>query len=153
MSHINIIEHEYFRNNVGNLRYDPAIGWRGLIGHNDAGFCLFQTAKRGARAMYITIMDYIVNDNCNNIDDIINRYAPDSENNTEAYIKFVAHNVGIPRDSDSVKQSWNLYLVGKAISDYEGKSKFHVISTYLVGFFNALTHTKYCDHQFSSSIR
>ena len=70
-----------------NIRYNPKNNWRGQISQN-AGLCVFSHEAYGFRAAYKLITSYIGN-GYNTIEKIITRWAPPSENDTEAYIKAV----------------------------------------------------------------
>jgi hypothetical protein len=87
----------YRNNNPGNIR-KSASPWIGQVlpGDDDA-FCTFTTMGYGYRAMFVLLQNYI-NKGFNTIDKIINRWAPSSENNTQAYINNVVARTGINKD-------------------------------------------------------
>ena len=84
-------------NNPGNIR-KSATAWEGevLPGADDA-FCTFETMGYGYRAMFVLLKNYI-GKGYDTIDKIINRWAPSSENNTQAYIANVVARTGIGKD-------------------------------------------------------
>ena len=61
----------------------------------DPTFCIFDEAVMGIRALMSILLTYRFTHNKKNIDSIIRRWAPPSENDTEAYIKFVAKRMEI----------------------------------------------------------
>jgi len=83
-------------NNAGNIR---ASGnwqeWQGAIGKDDAGFIIFDTAENGLRAMARILRNYRDLYQLNTIEQIINRWAPPSENNTASYVQHAASAVGV----------------------------------------------------------
>ena len=85
---------EVKNNNPGNIRYSVYNNWVGQLGQDYRGFVVFDTLQHGIRAMVILILNYIDDgDNC--IAEIISRYAPTNENDTEAYIDTVSNMTGI----------------------------------------------------------
>lgn len=82
-------------NNFGNIRYSKLTKWRGQNGENH-GFCVFDTYQYGIRALYILLRTYIEKHKLTDVCDIIDRYAPLSENDTLSYIRFVAERVSFP---------------------------------------------------------
>ncbi len=82
-------------NNPGNLR--PGDNWQGAIGVNQ-NFIVFENILWGLRAMGTDIRTKI-NNGYNTITKLIYRYAPPTENNTEAYINLVVQYSGIARNT------------------------------------------------------
>lgn len=82
-------------NNPGNLRHGPA--WQGLCAQqSDPEFCQFNDVEFGIRALAITLLNYQKLDACNTIEQIINRYAPPSDDNpTSVYALNVAKACGV----------------------------------------------------------
>lgn len=88
-------------NNPGNI--EKGAKWQGLCKPEDmtpdqsleARFCVFQSAKYGFRAMATTIITYqdkrkaADGSRIDTIREVVERWAPDFENNTLAYIKSV----------------------------------------------------------------
>lgn len=84
-------------NNPLNIRYTPMNTWRGQTGSRK-GFCEFDSLKNGYRAALVLLRNYIAHGH-RTIHQIISRWAPASENNTKAYIRFVvAHFNGYDDD-------------------------------------------------------
>lgn len=77
--------------NPGNIRWgDP---WQGLVPVNertDKSFCQFISPAYGIRAMARTLITYQDKHQLRTIKDVITRWAPPSENNTQAYIDSVS---------------------------------------------------------------
>lgn len=86
-------------NNPGNLR--PGDDWQGMIGTN-GGFIVFKDVSWGLRAMAIDLRTKI-NKGYNTIRSIITRWAPPTENDTDAYIRNVEYSTGW--DADRVLQA------------------------------------------------
>ncbi|WFQ81345.1 structural protein [Xenorhabdus sp. SF857] len=80
-------------NNPGNIDHNPANKWQGQIGIEtgvkNPRFCLFESPEYGIRALMKLLTNYHKN-GYQSVARMINRYAPNSENNTSAYIKGVA---------------------------------------------------------------
>ncbi len=77
-------------NDPGNIRKN-GIAWDGAISPgNDKYFVTFNSPFFGIRALAKILINYYNHHGLNTVAGIINRYAPNSENSTENYIKFVA---------------------------------------------------------------
>ena len=91
----NFIPRGIRNNNPGNIKKNN-VEWEGLAPEDeqiDNTFFVFSSAKYGIRALskiLITYRSY----GLNNIYSIINRYAPPSENDTEAYQSFLSKETG-----------------------------------------------------------
>lgn len=69
--------------------------WQGKIG-DDGRFIIFDTAHHGIRAAARTMRTYRDRHHLDSVEEIINRWAPPSDNNpTEKYIAFVASKAGV----------------------------------------------------------
>ncbi|HEJ9413565.1 TPA: structural protein [Proteus mirabilis] len=81
-------------NNPGNIRHgDP---WQGLSAQQtDKDFCQFVSTEYGIRAIYVLMRTYEKKYGLCSIREIINRYAPPKENNTEGYIQRVAKELNV----------------------------------------------------------
>ena len=87
-------------NNPGNLRCsgDP---WQGLADRQgDVEFFTFESAIYGIRALARTLISYQDKHGLRTIRQIISRWAPPNENNTNAYIRAVVTEVG--QDADQI---------------------------------------------------
>ena len=80
-------------NNPLNIRHGSK--WQGLRPEQtDKCFCQFVSMEYGLRAAFRLLRNYIsgwggTRKPCRNIHDIVSRWAPESENNTRAYIDIV----------------------------------------------------------------
>lgn len=83
-------------NNPGNLELGTQ--WFGLAPSKHRRFCTFKTPELGIRALAKVLLTYQRKHKLRTIDDIINRYAPPFENDTESYIKSVVRSTGFRRD-------------------------------------------------------
>ena len=84
--------------NPGNIRYsqDP---WQGLAEiQSDREFFTFKSAIYGIRALARLLITYQDQYELRTISEIINRFAPRQENNTDAYIQSVVIHSGYPSD-------------------------------------------------------
>lgn len=86
-------------NNPGNIR-KSAVKWKGEVGGEDSEFVTFISAAMGIRALAKTLQTYQEKHGLSSVRGIINRWAPPNENNTEAYISFVAKAVGVDPDEN-----------------------------------------------------
>ncbi|BAJ02153.1 hypothetical protein [Shewanella violacea] len=69
--------------------------WQGMKG-NDGRFIIFESAFWGIRAAARTLKTYRDKRGLNNVQDIVTRWAPPSDNNpTDKYISFVAKQAGV----------------------------------------------------------
>lgn len=87
------MEHRGIRNhNPGNIRRNPKITWVGEAPlQHDASFVQFVAPEYGIRAMaHVLHMYQVRTKREDSLRDLITRWAPPSENDTEAYIEDVA---------------------------------------------------------------
>lgn len=81
-------------NNPLNIR--KGARWRGLRDFaTDKEFCEFRTMAWGFRAAFRTLVTYYTKHDCKTLEQIINRWAPPSENDTSSYITHVKVKAGI----------------------------------------------------------
>ena len=104
--------------NPGNIKLGT--DWDGLADEqSDPVFCIFSEAVWGIRALMRILLTYRFTHNRKNIDSIIKRWAPPSENDTDAYIVFVSKKMGI-EPMDMIDNSIEAYLpLVKAIIQME----------------------------------
>jgi len=103
--------------NPGNI-VDSNIAWRGKVGH-DGRFVKFDNMENGVRALSIILINYYYKRGLVTIREIISRYAPSSENNTNAYINAVSNDVGLFPDQPMHKLEPYLSDMVKAIIKHE----------------------------------
>lgn len=82
------------KNNPFNVRSNKHNKWQGQIG-TKKGFACFATPELGIRAAIIVVMRSYRNFGIVTIQDIIKRFAPEIENNTQQYIVKVVSNTQI----------------------------------------------------------
>lgn len=85
--------------NPGNIR-NSKTKWQGeVIPSQDKEFKQFKSMAYGYRSMLKLLKNYSNLYKCNTIRKMISRWAPPSENNTEAYIKAVSESTAILPDA------------------------------------------------------
>ena len=87
----------YRNNNPLNIR-KTGERWQGQVVGNDKEFCTFENLVYGWRAALIILMRTYRKRGLKTIKEIIEHWAPDNENDTEAYIRNVVKLTGIPQD-------------------------------------------------------
>lgn len=74
--------------------------WLGMAAEQtDSEFVVFTDVKYGIRAAIKIIRRYVLQFHCNTIRKIITRWAPPTENKTDAYVAYVAHHAGLNADA------------------------------------------------------
>ena len=105
-------------NNPGNLE-NNGIDWVGLsASQTDSRFYQFTEPKYGIRALARVLKTYESKYGLNTVRGIINRWAPDHENNTEAYVNHVASVLKVDPDQ-SIPVSAYLVPLTEAIILHE----------------------------------
>lgn len=84
-------------NNPGNIRISGT-PWQGKVQGSDPAFETFADPVLGIRALAKNLKTYQTKYGLNTVRKIITRYAPASENNTDAYVRAVAAAVGVTPD-------------------------------------------------------
>ena len=79
------------KNNIFNIRKGPK-AWKGETGARN-GFVEFESREYGIRAWIVLMRTYRQKQRCATVRTIITRFAPPSENNTQAYIKYCSERV------------------------------------------------------------
>ena len=102
-------------NNPGNIR--PGDNWQGMIGEN-GGFVVFSDVAWGIRAM-CTDLRTDINQGQNTIRKLITEYAPPSENDTAAYIRYVVAVTGIAADTILQQTADTFKRLARAIMNIE----------------------------------
>ncbi len=83
-------------NNPGNIRHDGR-RWQGeRLPSRDAAFKQFDSIEWGYRAIFVILDTYRHKHGLRTLRGIIGRYAPPSENDTDAYVRTVATLARIP---------------------------------------------------------
>lgn len=99
-------------NNPGNLTGDDK--WKGMVG-KDGRFVQFQSYEMGSRALAKNLMNGAVG---KTIEDYVNKYAPNSENDTKSYINHVTKALG--KEPGSVITNADVLPLMKVIAKHEG---------------------------------
>lgn len=82
-------------NNPLNIRHNRNNRWQGVYEiQTDAEFVRFASMQFGIRAAFIIIRNYIRQGH-KDVASIVSRWAPSSENNTDAYIRHVCEMSGL----------------------------------------------------------
>lgn len=85
----------YRNNNPLNIRLNSANNWLGKVTNNtDGEFEQFSAMEYGYRAALKLIRNYIEKDGLQTVAQIIGKWAPTSENNTNGYITRVCNSTG-----------------------------------------------------------
>ena len=85
--------------NPGNIRISSVV-YRGEVQPSqDRAFKQFKTMAYGYRAMFVLLYTYRKKNGCDTLRQMINRYAPPVENDTDSYVKNVAKWAGIDADT------------------------------------------------------
>lgn len=84
-------------NNPLNIRIGNC-WWGEVENQTDTQFEQFEKMEYGIRAAFIILRRYIEKYGLNTVEQIISSWAPSSENNTKAYVKFVCEKAQIPED-------------------------------------------------------
>ncbi len=99
-------------NNPGNL-VDTGINWKGLDHpRNDGRYLRFVAPEWGIRALVRVLNAYYHRHGLHTVRAIITRYAPPTENDTEAYIRHVAQALGVSPDQPL---PWSRTIVRKLV--------------------------------------
>jgi hypothetical protein len=90
--------------NPGNLRptfrNGEHVPWQGELPPNGSGYCVFDTPENGIRALAKNLLAYQRKHRIRTVERIIARWAPGTENDTEAYIRHVVQLTGYRRDEE-----------------------------------------------------
>jgi len=117
-------------NNPGNIDRNTT-KWLGMADkQTDARFIVFKEMKYGCRAILKLLSTYYTKYNLCTVKDIISRWAPTTENDTLAYYKKVAKDLGVDPE-EKITLTKDIYIaLGKAITQYECGSEAKNISDY-----------------------
>lgn len=103
-------------NNPGNIKYDGT-AWQGSDG-DDGTFVIFVDMGWGCRALSQSLAN-MEKSGLVTISQIINQWAPGSENNTQAYINAVCTDMGIGPDDNLPMDQGTLAMLMRAIINHE----------------------------------
>jgi hypothetical protein len=89
----------YRNRNPGNIDWNPRNRWQGQVGIEATGspprFAVFESHEFGIRALAALLTTYQDRHNLRTIRGIISRWAPGTENNTDAYVHAVSRAMGV----------------------------------------------------------
>jgi hypothetical protein len=137
--------------NPGNIDYNPRNQWQGQLGLElgvaKPRFARFDSAENGIRALAKLLINYRGKDGMpgvgapgiDTVRETISRWAPGSENDTEAYIRAVAKSVGVgPNDSIDIRHRQTLTRMVAAIIAHENGGNPYAPATVAEGVRRAL---------------
>ncbi len=109
-------------NNPLNIRKVPGTRWQGEVlplrgsgeGAGDRSFVRFESIEYGIRAAFVLLRTYSIKYKANCIQDIISRWAPPSENDTEKYIKNVCLWSGLGGLQRLTEEDWPKLVLAMA---------------------------------------
>ena len=111
-------------NNPGNIRRSKTRYVGEISPSADAEFKQFESVAYGYRAMFVLLDSYRRRYSLSTIRQMINRYAPPSENFTEGYIRFVAQRTGIhPDEALDTRSERDMVPIIMAMSEIENGVK------------------------------
>ena len=111
-------------NNPGNIRRSKTRYVGEISPSTDAEFKQFESVAYGYRAMFVLLDSYRRRYSLSTIRQMINRYAPPSENFTEGYIRFVAQRTGIrPDEVLDTRSERDMVPIVMAMSEIENGVK------------------------------
>jgi hypothetical protein len=108
-----------FRNNNPLNLIKSTNAWKGKIKAAPGRFEQFCSMEYGTRAAMINLRTYMNRYGRNTIRKIISRWAPASENDTEAYIRFVSQQTGYQPDTELSFQKEIIFNLIDAMSQME----------------------------------
>lgn len=110
--------------NPGNIRHSKTRYVGEVVPSRDGQFKEFMTMAYGYRAMFVLLDSYRRRYALSTIRQMINRYAPPTENFTEGYIRFVAERSGIAPDEEvDTRSSRDMIPIVLAMSEIENGIK------------------------------
>lgn len=104
--------------NPGNIRHNAANKWKGQSGVDDKGFVIFSDYSHGVRAIG-KILDSYKRRGVLTIKQIISEWAPNSENDTNAYLSSVLKYTGQRADLIPVREEGDYTPLVMAIIKHE----------------------------------
>ena len=111
------------KNNIFNIRAGRA-QWLGMTGSH-RGFVEFDTQEHGIRAWLILMRNYRRRYGCRTIRQIVTRFAPPTENQTERYIGYCCQ-VVVLGDTADIGQDIMYAMLGVAMARMETGTRLDV---------------------------
>jgi len=114
-------------NNPGNIRHGDS--WQGMAEQqNDSAFVQFISPVWGVRALAKVLYTYRFKHGLVTVRQIISRWAPPNENNTEAYVNSVADALGVEPDHTLFFERPQVLALVRAIIKHEnGKQPYDTV--------------------------
>ena len=110
-------------NNPGNIRHSR-VRYSGEVVSQDVEFKAFESVAYGYRAMFVLLDSYRRRYGLSTIRQMLNRYAPPSENFTEGYVRFVVGRTGIAPDEEvDTRSARDMVPIVAAMSEIENGVK------------------------------
>ena len=108
-------------NNPGNIDFNESNDWQGQTGIESQGrFATFETPQHGIRAMTKLLQNYDSKYDFDTLDEIVNRYAPNSENNTSGYVDALARKTGLnPNETINLSDPATMKSLVTAMIEHE----------------------------------
>jgi hypothetical protein len=124
-------------NNPGNIKKSSA-QWLGKVPGDDPVFETFDTPENGIRALARLLLNYERLYGLNTVGGIISRWAPGSENDTGAYVGFVADRLGVAAVDTVIDVRAELPFLVAAIIKYENGTQPYSLATLQAGIDRAV---------------
>lgn len=106
--------------NPGNIRRSKVHYLGEVRPSQDSDFKQFESMAYGYRAMFVLLDSYRRRYALNTLRQMLNRYAPPSENFTEGYIRFVSQKTGILPDEElNTRSERDMIPIISAMSEIE----------------------------------
>ena len=116
-----------------NIRRVAGTTWKGQRAEQtDHAFVQFRTIEWGIRAAFVLLRTYSTKYHVNCIRDIISRWAPPSENDTEAYIRSVCTLTGFGGQERLTEAQWPALVKAMALIE----SRMHLDESILKTAYN-----------------
>jgi hypothetical protein len=112
-------------NNPFNIRTNAANKWQGKTTPAGAPFEHFDTIENGIRAGIILLRNYITKKRLTTIREILTTYAPNTENDTRAYISFVEKESGFDPDQTLAADKETIWKLAYAMCQMENGYKLN----------------------------
>ncbi len=94
-------------NNPLNIRRIPGVTWKGQSPEQtDKAFVQFRTMEWGLRAAFCILRTYARRHNIRRLADILRRWAPPAENDTDAYLHSVCQQTGFSPKQLLTEADW-----------------------------------------------
>lgn len=133
-------------NNPGNIDYNTANMWLGMFLRGtimqvdptamDSRFCQFVAPEFGIRAALMLFRTYQRKYNKETVREIISRWAPPNENNTEAYVAAAAKSAGLTPNSvvNFTDEATAIGFVKAVVAHENGKGQYYSNEVYKRAF-------------------